>query len=239
LLKIDQNQIEFLNIHNSVASMDYIERNYNLIRERMIEQTDISLEYGREIIESELDAGALNVIVKPIVKAFYKYWSDKDARVGTLEQIRITLDSAKELVKNGEITKERFDRVINKNFSLYLKNDQTDRACKKNHINYDKLKNITKQSFITQVEESILLLQTKEDIKDYNDLSRVTFKTKENAYKALKRQLDFNDAGISIVEQDDSILNVLAGKNIILNALRKGFELTKKKLIEELDQIFN
>ncbi|NHJ24067.1 MAG: hypothetical protein EAX89_05800 [Candidatus Lokiarchaeota archaeon] len=219
--------------------MDYIERNYNLIRERMIEQTDISLEYGREIIESELDAGALNVIVKPIVKAFYKYWSDKDARVGTLEQIRITLESAKELVKNGEITQERFERVIDKNFSIYLKNDQTDRACKKNHNNYKKLKEITKSCFITQVEESILLLRTKEEVKDYNELSRITYKTKENAYKALKRQLDFNDAGISIVEQDDSILNVIAGKNIILKALRKGFEQTKKTLIEELDQIFN
>lgn len=219
--------------------MDYIERNYNLIRERMIEQTDISLEYGREIIESELDAGALNVIVKPIVKAFYKYWSDKDARVGTLEQIRITLESAKELVKNGEITQERFERVIDKNFSIYLKNDQTDRACKKNHNNYKKLKEITKSCFITQVEESILLLRTKDEVKDYNELSRITYKTKENAYKALKRQLDFNDAGISIVEQDDSILNVIAGKNIILKALRKGFEQTKKTLIEELDQIFN
>jgi len=219
--------------------MDYIERNYNLIRERMIEQTDISLEYGREIIESELDAGALNVIVKPIVKAFYKYWSDKDARVGTLEQIRITLESAKELVKNGEITQEGFERVIDKNFSIYLKNDQTDRACKKNHNNYKKLKEITKSCFITQVEESILLLRTKEEVKDYNELSRITYKTKENAYKALKRQLDFNDAGISIVEQDDSILNVIAGKNIILKALRKGFEQTKKTLIEELDQIFN
>jgi hypothetical protein len=219
--------------------MDYIERNYNLIKERMIEQTDISLEYGRKIIESELDAGALNAIIKPIVKAFYNYWSDKDARVGTLEQIRITLDSAKILIKEGTITKERFDQVINKNFSIYLKNDQTDRACKKNHNNYNKLKEITKQCFITQVEESILLLQTKADVNNYNELSRETFKTKENAYKALKRQLDYNDAGISIVEQDNSILNIIAGKEIILKTLRKGFELTKKILIEELDQIFN
>lgn len=219
--------------------MDYIERNYKLVKERMVEQTDTSLEYGREIIESELDAGAFNVVVKPIVRAFYKYWSDKDARIGTLEQIRVTLDSAKELVQNSEISKEQFDKVINKNFPVYLKNDQTYRACRKNHSNYDKLKEITKQSFITQVEESILLLQTQEDVRDYNELSKATFKTKESAYKALKRQLDYNEAGISIVEKDDSILNVMAGKNIILKALRKGFERTKEKLIEELDYIFN
>jgi len=117
-------------------------------------------------------------------------------------------------------------------------NDQTDRQCKKPHKNYEKLKEITKKCFITQVEESILFLSVKDDVKDYNELSRAAYKTKENAYRALKRQLDFNEAGIEIVENDDSILKVPAGKNIILKVLRKGFELTKKKLLEELDEIF-
>jgi len=176
--------------------------------------------------------------VKPIVRSFYNYWSDKDAKIGTMEQIRITLDTARELIKNGEITKEKFEQVVNRNFPIYLMNDQTDRQCKKTHKNYEKLKEITKKCFITQVEESILFLSVKDDVKDYNELSRAAYKTKENAYRALKRQLDFNEAGIEIVENDDSILKVPAGKNIILKVLRKGFELTKKKLLEELDEIF-
>ncbi|MBA7520976.1 hypothetical protein ES705_13076 [subsurface metagenome] len=53
------------------------------------------------------------------------------------------------------------------------------------------------------------------------------------------RQLDYNDEGIAVVEQDDNIIDVPAGRNIIVNVLRKGFELTKKTLIEELDLIFN
>jgi hypothetical protein len=53
------------------------------------------------------------------------------------------------------------------------------------------------------------------------------------------RQLDYNDEGIAVVEQDDNIIDVPAGRNIIVNILRKGFELTKKTLIEELDLIFN
>jgi hypothetical protein len=51
--------------------------------------------------------------------------------------------------------------------------------------------------------------------------------------------LDYNENGIAIVEEDDSILNVPAGKSIIVSVLRKGFEMTKFKLIEELDLIFN
>jgi len=219
--------------------MDSIERNYKILEKRMIEQMETSLEYGRNLIESETDAGSLNFIVKPIVKSFYKYWSDKEATVGTLEQIRVTLDSAKALVQNGEISKEKFDNIVNKNFSVYLENDQTDRQCKNAHQNYSKLKEVTKKCFITQIEESILFLKITEDVNGYNELSRATFKTKEKAYEALKRQLDYNEEGISIVEMDDSILKVPLGKNIILKVLRLGFEMTKKKLIEDLDEIFN
>ncbi|MFX1405789.1 MAG: hypothetical protein ACFFBW_02440 [Promethearchaeota archaeon] len=218
--------------------MDYLERNYKILEEKMIDQMKISLGFGKSLIDSELDAGVLNFIVKPVVKSFYKYWSDKDATIGTLEQIRVTLDSAKEFLLNGDDSKEQLDKIINRNFPIYLENDQTDRQCKKDHKNYPELKKITKNCFITQVDESILFLKVKEDVHDYSELSRATFHTKEKAYDALKRQLDYNEAGIAIVEKDDSILKVPTGKNIILTVLRKGFELTKKKLIEELDIIF-
>jgi len=205
----------------------------------MIEQMDISLNFGKSLIDTELDIGALNIIVKPIVKSFYKSWSDKDARVGTLEQIRVTLDTAKELIINGDGSKEQFDRIISRKFPIYLENDQTDKQCKKNHRNYKKLEEVTKKCFITQVEESMLFLKVDQDVNNYRELSRATFKTQEKAYQALKRQLDYNEQGISIVESDDSILKVPMGKNIILTVLRKGFELTKENLLEELDEIFN
>ncbi|MFX1574674.1 MAG: hypothetical protein ACFFB0_18210 [Promethearchaeota archaeon] len=204
----------------------------------MKDQMEISLNDGKSLIDSELDAGVLNVLVKPIIKSFYKYWADKDARTGIIEQIRVTLDSAKDFLLNGDGSKEQFDSIINRNFPVYLENDQTDKQCKKDHRNYNKLREVTKQCFITQVEESILFLKVNDDIKNYSELSRAAFKTKEKAFQALKRQLDYNEEGISVVEQDDSILNVPAGKKVILKVLRKGFELTKQKLLEELDEIF-
>jgi hypothetical protein len=220
--------------------MDNVERNYKILEQKMIKQMNISLNYGKSLIDSELDAGIFNILVKPVVKSFYKYWSDKDARVGTREQITLALNAAKELVTNGKLTEEHFDATINRNFPKYLENDQTDRQCKKNHQNYKTLKEVTKKCFITQVEESLLFLKVEEDINDYAGLSRAAFKTKEKAYQALKRQLDYNEEGISVVEKDDTILNVpKLAKKIILNILRKGFELTKTQLIEELDEIFN
>ena len=220
--------------------MDYIERNYEILKNRMIDQMELSLGFGKSLIDSELDAGMFNFVVKPIVKSFYKYWSDKDAKVGTLEQIRITLDTAKVIVKNGEISKEVYEKLINKNFNIYLENDQTDRQCDKKHNNYEKLKEITKKCFITQVEESIIFLSVKENVDNYDQLSRIAFNNdKSKAYLALKRQLDYNEAGIEIVEQDNSILKVPTGRNIIVTVLRKGFELTKQKLLEDLDLIFS
>jgi hypothetical protein len=220
--------------------MNNIERNYKILEKRMMDQMDISLNYGKSLIDKELENGILNaIIVKPIIKSFYKYWSDKDARVGTQEQIKVTLNAARELLTNGESTKEHFDKIIDRKFPTYLKNDQTDRQCKKNHRNYKTLKDVTKKCFITQVEESLLLLKVNDNITNYAELSRAAFKTKEKAYQALIRQLDYNEEGISIVEKDDNILSVPIGKKIILTVLRKGFELTKKQLIEELDEIFN
>lgn len=218
--------------------MEHVERNYNLVKQRMIHQMNVSLGYGKEILDSELDAGVLNFVVKPIVTSFYKYWTDKDAKVGTREQIRLSLDSAKSLIQNGGYSEENFNEIINKKFKTYLENDQTTRQCKKTHKNYKRLEAVSKQLFTSQVQESLILLDVKEDVRSYNQLSRVAYKTKENAYQALLKQLDLNESGIKIVEEDDNILKVAVGKNIITSTLRKGFELTKRKLIEELDEIF-
>ena len=100
---------------------------------------------------------------------------------------------------------------------------------------------------LTKIKKQAACLVMREERPEYNaplgvgilrELSRAAFKTRENAYKALIRQLDYNEDGIAIVEQDDTILNVPTGKNIIVTVLRKGFEMTKAKLIEELDYIF-
>lgn len=216
----------------------YLERNYRLIQDRMIEQMEKSLKIGKELIDSELDAGILDFIVKPIVKTFYKYWSDNDARVGTLQQIKVTLDTAKNLLENGA-SDEYFDKLVKQNFSVYLNNDQTYKQCKKNHANYQNLKENTKNAFVSQVKDSIKYLKVdKENIQTYDDLTKEVFKTKEEAYNTLIRQLDFNEGGIKVVEKDPSILSIPTGKNVIVKALRKGFDQTKRDLLDGLNRLY-
>ncbi len=203
----------------------------------MIEEMDLALDFGKKLVDSELDAGIFNFVVKPIIKSFYSYWSVHDARTGTLKQIEIALDCGKQLYKNGA-SQEDFNRVINENFPNYFQNDQIYRQCRKTHKEFKRLKEVTKETFITQVKEVITFLGIKENVSDYNALVRAAFNSKEEAYKSLIIQLDFNDKCIKIVEKHPSILKIPTGKNIIINVLRKGFIKTKEYLINGLDEIY-
>lgn len=217
--------------------MSHIERNYQILREKMVDQMEYTFEYGRELIDRELDVGIFDVVVKPIVKSFYKNWVDNEAREGTLKQIKVTLNVAKQLVKNG--SEKRFNELIEKNFQEYLEGDQTYMQCDKSHENFDRLKEITKQCFITQVKGAVRFFKIEKDVGDYDELTKVTFDTKEEAYNALSKQLNYNDKGIQIVEEDPSILEIPTGKKTIIKILRKGFEETKERLLNRLDRIYD
>jgi len=222
--------------------MDYIERNYRILEQKMIDQMEEALGYGKELINKELDAGFLNFLIRPVIQSFYNYWCDNDVRVGTIQQIKVTLDCAKLLLNNNEKGEkgegEKFENVIEQNYLNYLKGDQTFRQCKKNHKNFEKLKKNAKEAFQTQVQEAILFLGVTDDSNTYDNLVKSVFKTKEKALFSLTRQLNFNDVGIKVVEQDSTILKMPTGRNIIVKVLRKGFEKTKQDLISRLENIF-
>ena len=218
--------------------MEHIERNYQLIKKRMIEQLENSIKLGRKLIDTELDTGFLNFIIKPIVKAFYDYWSHNDARDGTLKQINITLEAGKNLLLNGS-SDEIFNEILDNSFPKYLEADQTTRQCSRTHKNYEKLKNVIKETFINYLKEVVKLLDIKDEVDNYGDLCREAFPSKEVAKQNLMNQLDFTDRSIKIVEEDPNILKLPVGKKIILKALRKGFEHTREEFTKALNDTYN
>ena len=218
--------------------MNFVERNYKIIQERMIQQMENSLELGKKLIDTELDMGILNFLIRPLVRTFYDYWAQNDARTGTLKQIKITLDSGKNLILKGN-SDEYFNKIVEENFPKYFKADQTSLQCNKKHKNYDKLKQVTKQTFINYLKELRLLLNVKEEVNDYGDLCRVVFKNKEVAKDNLSKQIEYTDKAISIIEEDPSILSIAVGKNLIIKALRKGFEQTKRDFREAIEDTYD
>ncbi len=204
----------------------------------MIQQMENSIALGRKLIDTELDTGLLNFIIKPIVKAFYDYWSRNDVREGTLKQIQVSLDSGKELLINGN-NEQNFNKIVEESFPKYLDADQASRNCSRSHKNYEKLKQVAKETFINYLKEVVKFLEVREDVEDYGDLCRAAFTKKEIAEQNLMKQLEFTERGIKIIEEDPSILRVPVGKKIVVKTLRRGFERTKAEFIKSLNETYN
>lgn len=218
--------------------MDYFERNYDIVKQRMIQQMENSIVLGRDLIDTELDTGILNFIIKPIIKTFYDYWSKKDVKEGTLKQIQVSLESGKELLMNGN-DEHNFNRIVEENFPKYLDADQASRNCSHSHKNYERLIQVAKETFINYLKEVVKFLDVKEDVEDYGDLCRIAFNMKEVAEQNLMKQLEFTERGIKIIEEDPSILKVPVGRKIIVKTLRRGFERTKAEFISSLNETYN
>jgi hypothetical protein len=204
----------------------------------MIQQMEISLELGKDLIDTELQLGVLNWFVRPIVKSFYEYWAQNDARDGTLKQINITLESGKKVLLNGS-SEEKFNEIIEVDYPKYLEADQISRQCHKGHKNYEKLAQAAKETFSNYLREVVKLLDVKEDVDNYGDLCRVAFTTKVSAEHNLMKQLNFTNEAIKIVEADPAILKLPVGRKIIIKALRKGYEKTRTEFIKSLNETYN
>ncbi len=197
-----------------------------------------SITLGRKLIETELDAGVLNFIIKPIIKTFYDLWARQDARSNTLKQIKISLDAGLDMLKDGA-SDENFNRIAEENFPKYLEADQTSIMANHEHKNYSRLKNLTKETFINYLKEIIKLLNVEDDVENYGDLCRVVFQLKELAEENLMKQLSFTEEAIKIIEEDPSILKVLVGKKTLVKVLRRGFEITKAEFIKGLNDTYD
>ncbi len=218
--------------------LDFLDRNYNIVKSRMITHMKSSLEFGKELIDSELNAGVLDFIVKPIVKSFYEIWVKNDVKNGTLSQINTVLDAAAELVREGN-NQETFDGIVEREFPKYLKADQTYRNCKKDHKNYKRLEENTKQTFVNYLKRLSIMLSVNEDLENYEEIYKIAFKTEENARNHLLKQLEFTEKGIEVVEEDPSILSIPIGKRIAIDMIRKGFEKVKSDFLEGVNSTFN
>ncbi|MFX1399166.1 MAG: hypothetical protein ACFFAS_19245 [Promethearchaeota archaeon] len=222
-----------------VEQMEHLDRNYEILKKHLIETMENRLAFGNDLIEKELHLGALDFIAKPIVKAFYKYWSNNDAKEGVLKQIDATLDCCKILVINGNDSEERYKEIVEDYFQDYLQGDQLYYYCKKKHKNFIKLKEVLKETFESDIKGTLILLKIQDiTVDDYNGLIKVAFKTKEEAYKTLAKRLDFTDESIKIVEKDLSILKIPTGKKIIMKIFRKGFDQTRLDFLENLNRIY-
>lgn len=209
-------------------------RNESLIRKRLEEQIRISLEKGNKYIDKELD-GPLNFLIREAVKLFYNTIKKPDMADGTRNQIDVVLNSAKELIEHPEKT---IEEVVDKNYAEFLKGDQTTRALKKSHKNYNWCIQNQKKVFQAQLEPLIpMLLCDSPNVQSYFDLTRETFKTKDKIMEAMTKQKPLMEAALRKIAEDKSILDLPMGRDILFNVLKGGYNETWAELEEEVNSM--
>ena len=216
--------------------MDDVAQNIRLFKDQLINTIKKRIAIGNKLIDDELKSNPFDIIVKPIVHAFYDFYS-KDARIGISKQIDIIIGCGAKLINREDNEKIFYDNV-EKMFPEYLKGDQLSGMCKKNHKNYPQLKSLLKKVFIHQIKEALILFKVKQEVENYNSLIRAAFKTKEEARKHLITQLDLYDECLRIIERDLSILTFPTARKRIFNVLKKGSEESNKDFISNLDEIY-
>ena len=218
---------------------NFFVRNEILIKERLEKQIEISLNKGNTSIDKALN-GPLNGVLKPIIKMYYNNIARKNMEEGSRQQVEVTLEAAKLAVLDNKSV----DEVANKYFAKYLAGDQTSRQLKKNHKNYRWIINNVKEIFKSQIKPLIELLKCNsqnnlngESIQTYDELAIASFKTKDKARKALNAQFYLLDDGLKKLEEDPSIINIVAGQDILLKILRDGFQETWDELERDTNNL--
>jgi len=201
----------------------------------MLKQIKVCLNKGNKYIEEEF-SNPLLFAIKPIIKAFYNYNARVELEKGSINNMELCIKAAVELIRSPG---KEINEIIDKYFNEYFKNDETAKYCDSKHKNFKFLYNNTRETFKNQVIPLVEMLKCIDNAENYEELSVKTFKTPENARKALSMQLNSMEQGLKKIEEDISILNIPIGKELILRILKKGFNDTKQELIGDIDLIFN
>ncbi len=216
-----------------------VERNYHLIEERMKIQADISLRFGEQLIDEEFKGGLSSILVRPTVKLFYSFYAKKNLKEASVKQLYVVLNTAKDLLLAGKKPEDPdFDELIEQNFREYGRNDSTILYCKRNHPNFRRLIQNVKEGFHFQVKNTWMLLGIDGDVNGYTELCHKGYKTRDAARETMIQQMGIIGRGISIVESDQSILDVPVAKSLIMRVLRNGFEQTREQFLRDIDVDF-
>ncbi len=222
-----------------MISVAHLDRNFNILHEQLVGEMNDSLEFGNQLIDEEMHG--ISSIGRPIVKAFYASLVRKDLEDGTLKNINGVMKISRQMVENGiDEDSDQFYKILNQKFPIYTKNDQTSRQCRHDHKNFPKLLENLKLTFEWQVRPTLRMLKTEdEDIHNYHELVLKSFSSADECKTILRKQLDYMQYGLKVIQEDMSILNIPTARDFIFRILTKGFARKTEEFMRDIDVIFN
>lgn len=222
-----------------MISEDLLNRNCEILRQELIKEMHNSLNVGNIYIEKELSG--VSAIIRPVVILFYNTLVKNDLEKGTSITINGIIKMCRQMIldeiEEGSI--EFYQRMEQK-FPIYLKNDQTTKQCRPDHINYPKCVENLKKTFEWQLRPTMRMMLVEDlEVHDYPSLVRAAFKNRETSREVLRKQIDSMDYGFKIVESDLSIINISTARDLIMRVLRQGFDHKVRDFFNQIDEIYD
>jgi hypothetical protein len=222
-----------------MSSAEILDRNWAILHEKLVAEMNDSLEFGNQLIDEEMHG--LSSLARPIVKAFYAMLVKKDLEDGTLKNINGVMKISRKMIEeNIEEDSDQFYAILKEKFPIYAKNDQTSRQCKHDHKNFPTLLENLKLTFEWEIRPTMRMLKVDDpDITGYHSMVVKTFPNAEECKEVLRKQLDYMQYGLKVIQQDMTILNIPTARDFIFRILTKGFARKTDQFMNDIDVIFN
>lgn len=215
-----------------------LERNFELVRDNLIQHLDRSIDIISKIMNSEMSRG-LNILLKPAFKVLHKFLIHGGIRRDGIKGIEEMISVAREIVEsNIEPETDQFYEKVRSVNDQFSEMNQIGRLCKRNHKNFARCMEIAGELYEAQVIFTVHLLSTTGGNEDYNELCRRTFSDKADAIQLLQRQTNATKEILKVIEKDLSIINIPLSRRLAYRVLMKGYMEVVRGFHNEIDKIY-
>ncbi len=212
---------------------DHVRANMKIIRAEMYQVLDQGLDALRDLIKKEFP----DFIHKVGMPLIYDFIIKGMLKKNTRKQIDVVLKHA--IRYDGNIN--TLDALVEETFQDYFQYDITNQHCDHNHPKFPEVEEIIKLCYRARI-SSVWQLSQYQGAKDYDDLIRNVFKTRELTRSALEEHYIITDKAIDLIEQYPELVRhdfynkVYWARNIRI--IRASYEYAQKYLLEKLDKLF-
>ncbi len=219
-----------INVGDSSMHDASLEEHANIIKEEMLHELDLGLEYIQFLI-SKMYGGIAGWFLNPIARLIYHLMARKDIREKCIAQIDIVLDCA--LKYDGK----NLEELIEENFEQYIFNDQSFHHCKKQHKVYPVIEGIMKDIFKSRIEPAHKMLYSKGD--SYDELTKSAFTQKEDALNNLQRELEFSYDVMGVIKEHKKVMKIPSFvRDKIITIMEQGQKYAEERLTSRIDEIY-
>lgn len=220
-----------------------VKRNKNLLWQALLFYLDSGLNYLKvKFVDSSSTS-----ISKMTNEQIYDFVVRQNIRKLIKSNIREVILTATEFILNEKSQDDPdyyFDKLIERKYHVFAKNDMILLHSRKEHPAYSELQTISKLIFRIGVFQSIQLLKCKdENVKTYEELVRTVYKTHKATWAALNSILSMFDRMIDIFENNLDIISIPFYRATFslrdFKYVRILYEYALNTLDEELQNIFS